>query len=143
MVNFLSNNPIYFPIVFIAMWVGLMWAFSLIGGWGSLAKHYKTDESFSGVKTHMQTVRVGPINYGSCITIGLNSSQIYMAILFPFRIAHKPLLIPFCEIEAKEQQGFMSNYVSLKIQSARIRISKRHADKMVSISNETWQYSRS
>ena len=124
------------------MWAFMCWLLSTIGGWGNLAKYYRSHESFNGVKSYMQSLKMGMVHYGNCITVGLNSSNMFLSVLFPFRIAHRCLIIPYSEIEGCEKNGFIFTYVNLKIKGTKIRLSKSLADKMVKASNGTWQYDR-
>ena len=80
-----------FPVFFAAMWIAVSSLLSRMGGWNSLGEYYRSAGAFSGKKWHMQSLRVGMVNYGSCVTLGADLSRLFMSVMFIFRIGHPNL----------------------------------------------------
>ena len=78
-----------FPIYFFCLWLLVGATFSIIGGWFSLAKVYRTQMEFDGAKWRMQSGRMrGLANYNHVLTIGVSPQGLYLASMFLFRFMH-------------------------------------------------------
>ncbi len=145
MIEFLENNSSLFPVMFIGMWVLISYTLSAMGGWKGFANCYSENDTFVGEKWYMQSIKVGLVNYGSCVTLGANMQSLYMAVLLPFRLGHPPLSIPYSDIEGIEAKGLVFSYVDLKFaqgSTSKVRLSKKQADRLEKSSGETWKYER-
>lgn len=132
-------------ILFAVLWVFLFILFSILSGWRKLANHYKKMNVFDGKKLGIQSAKIGIISYNNCFIFGINTEELYISMLFPFKIGHPDLIIPLYEIIGKEEKGFFYGYVKLtfkSVEGARIRISKKLADKIEQESNNKWKYER-
>ena len=89
---------------FIVMWCVVLVLLSLVGGWSALAGNYRLKESFNG-KWHHCSGYLGWVGYGSCLKLGADQKGFYMGMLWPFRLAHPPLCIPWRDVKA-QQKGF-------------------------------------
>ena len=139
----LKEYPQLFPVFFIGLWTVVCFILSRFGGWSFLAKHYPCDKSFSGEKSHMRTMKMGLVNYSNCVTVGVNSSELYLGIMFLFRIGHNPIKVPLAEIKGKKVEGTIFDYVILSIKKVNIKIPKKLADKIVAASCGSWHYTDS
>ena len=83
---------------------------SLIGGWHSLAKLYRREETTFTIgdggpveKYRWASLKLGPkffpTNYGNCTTVSLSDRGIGLSVMPLFRSLHPPLLIPWSAIE--------------------------------------------
>jgi hypothetical protein len=95
------DNPLL--LVVLALLVPWAYAVSLliaqIGGWRHLAKRFPANDEPSGKRFFMQTGSVGQIGYGSCLTIHCSPNGLRISVLWPFRLAHPPLFIPWDVIQ--------------------------------------------
>ena len=92
--------PIVFIIAFSALWVTVSLLLSHMGGWSRLARCYPDDITAKNELTkasYLQSGSVGLVNYNSCLILGVSKSGLRLSVLFPFRIAHPPLFIPWSE----------------------------------------------
>ena len=96
------TNPVLFFPFFVAFFSAICFALSLISGWRSLAEHYKATQPFSGERWHLRSGSMGLVSYGSCLTLGANTEGIFLSVLFPFRVGHPPLFIPWSEVQSAE-----------------------------------------
>lgn len=141
----LKINPVLFSILFVGVWCLVSVLLSAMGGWSRIAKQYPECSPFSGEKWRMQSIRVGPINYNGCVTIGANWTAIFLSVLFPFRLGHPPLVIPYSEIVGKEVYGMIFKYVELTFRqqhSTTLRLTRKQADRIEMQSNGAWIYER-
>jgi hypothetical protein len=104
---------------FIAVPLGLylFWAvatvISLIGRWFKLARVFRAPyKPVEGQVFRWQSGRVGGSNYSKVLTIRVSPQGLYLACIFPFRLMHPPLLIPWSEIQAGTRRGFFGRTYS-------------------------------
>jgi hypothetical protein len=81
-----------------AMWCFLSWLLSRLSGWSHLARHYPSPASVVGESAHMRTGRLGVVSYHSCLRFRVNDDGLQIAVAFPLRLGHPPLLIPWDQI---------------------------------------------
>jgi hypothetical protein len=128
-------NPIAVIIVVIAVWCGTSYLIAFMTGWLALARRFRAEsESYGDAKT------AGPFfytvymrywsHYSSVIRLTAAGDALSASVLFPFRIGHPPLRIPWNEIRFGQGRRFMSTYVVLTLGSEEqipMRISLRMA----------------
>ncbi len=98
--HFIDNHPAIFaaifPIYFVLLWLLVGAVISLVGGWFSLSRLYRTRVPFNGTKLRMKSGRMRWFaNYNNVLTLGANQPGLYLASMFLFRFMHPPLLIPW------------------------------------------------
>ena len=93
---------VFFPL----MWVSISFLISHLSGWQGLAKQYAIDPPKAAPKPVMrwQSFSMGytaffPANYNRVVNIGVDSTYLYLSTMWAFRIGHKPLRIPFKDME--------------------------------------------
>jgi hypothetical protein len=97
-----------FPIYFLCLWFLVAAIISLVGGWFSLAKVYRTRATFNGAKWRMQSGQMRwLVNYNNVLTLGVNSQGLYLASMFLFRFMHPPLLVSWSEIKVRSKKGWV------------------------------------
>jgi hypothetical protein len=110
----------------------------LLSGWHRLSKRFRAEsEPYGEIRS------AGPffyyvqmryrVNYGSLIRIIAANDALYLSALFPFRIGHPPLCIPWKEVQLRGIRSFRRRYVVLTLgEQERIpmRISERMARKL-------------
>lgn len=125
-------------VIFIAFWCAICCLISLMTGWFSLGRRFKRQSEPYG-----ETKTAGPFfytvymrwwgHYSSIIRLTAASDALYASMLFPFRIGHPPLRIPWSEIQFGRAKFFFRTYIVLKLGSKEkipMRISARMAGKL-------------
>ncbi len=96
----------YFFLFFLALWFGISFLLSVFGGWRQLSQHYRSTGLFKGQRFYFQSAAMRlRVSYNSVLILGINSEGLYLSILFPFRIGHPPLLVPWEDISWTEKPG--------------------------------------
>jgi hypothetical protein len=110
--------PILFPFFFTAMWILVSWTLAQMGGWALLATRYRTDQRFEGGPLLGLSGAFGMARYNGVLRGAANSQGFYLAVMFLFRVAHPPLFIPWADLKASPQKGFLEDYVVLEFAQA-------------------------
>jgi hypothetical protein len=96
----------------IALFLGVAAIISYIGGWSALAKQFRLQSPFNGVRWTMQSGHMrGIAGYNHCLTVGCNPEGLYMAMTPMFRFRHPPLLVPWHEINVSRRKIIFWDYV--------------------------------
>lgn len=112
--NFLLQNPIYFGVVFVVMWLLVLLFFSKITGWSRLAEKYRATTKPESKLMQAVQVQWGSIMMaGNIYSIGCTREGMYLGVLFPFRVGHPPLLIPWRDIKTSKVTGLFKPLVRL------------------------------
>jgi hypothetical protein len=101
------TNPVLFLGLFSTVWCAVCVVMATIGGWRRLAESYRAIDEFDGERWRFRSARMGWVGYNNCLTFGVNATGLYLAVLFPFRLGHPPLLIPWSEIDVSEQKTWV------------------------------------
>src|SRR5690242_14334549 len=87
--------PVFFVVAFLVISVLMSW----IGGWGALARKFRSSSEFRGEKQTGQTIRMRwRAGYNYCVTIGCDATGLYLEMNWLYRFQHPPLFIPWGEI---------------------------------------------
>jgi hypothetical protein len=104
------------PLYLLCLWMLVCTIVSLIGGWFSLAKAYRTRSAFDGPKWRMQSGQMRYLmGYNNVLTIGVSPQGLYLASMFLFRFMHPPLLVPWSEIKVRSKKGWVFEYVTFTL----------------------------
>ena len=126
--NLDPSNPWEFLLTFSLIWVVGCFGLSLFGGWFFAAKHYMATEEFEGETWNLQSASFGYfVSYGGCLTIGGNRHGMRLSVLFPFRLGHSPLFIPWSDItRVAETSRFFGVTLVLRLcPSVKIKVSPK------------------
>lgn len=108
--------PIALLLVFAAMWAAMSLLLSYMGGWASLAEHYRDNGDVRCQTYYMRSGSVGAIDYKSCLIIGVSKPGLRLSVLFPFRIGHPPLFIPWDQFHSVwERQTFLFDFLDMYV----------------------------
>lgn len=95
-----SLGPFRFVAGFLCAWIAVCFAISYCGGWWALSNSYpsaageiKKRWSFQSGMMRMMT------GYGGCLNFGATERSLVLSILLLFRPGHRPLHIPWEDIE--------------------------------------------
>ena len=136
--NFLTSTPYAYALFSFAVWCCVCSLISLLSGWFALSRRFPRQSEPYGV-----TRRVGPWfgtvytrfwgHYSGVMRLVAAEDALYLSVLFPFRIGHPPLRIPWNEIRLSRSKRFWVNYVILTLgleEQIPFRISERMAKKL-------------
>lgn len=91
-------------IVGVGTYVLVLFTLAHFGGWAELANRYKTnhlpDETLKG-----RTILTSMGGYKNCITLGADSTYVYIAIMPLLSPFHPPLAVPFSDIMIDRKRG--------------------------------------
>jgi hypothetical protein len=96
-----------FPIAFVAMWCGICWLLSRLGGWNRLAARFAAQAPPRGKRFSMQSARIGWVNYNGCLTIHASPDGLHVAIWPLWRLGHPPLFVPWEEFHNARPRRFL------------------------------------
>ena len=108
------------PVFFVVMWCLSSFLGGLFTGWYALSKRFTRQSDPYG-----ETKSAGPFfytvymrfwsHYSSAIRMVAAQDGLYLSVLFPLRIGHPPLSIPWKEIQFAITEGVWRRYVVLTL----------------------------
>jgi hypothetical protein len=97
---------ITFPII---LWCFVMAVAGRISGWIALAMKYRATKPFDGPCWHFQHAQLRWLtNYSGVLTVGANSTGIYLSPMLLFRFGHPRLFIPWTDMRIEMKRTFWS-----------------------------------
>ena len=117
MQSWANQHPVLFVLaVLLFTWLAVSLVVSYTGGWYSLARSFRTDSTFTGMKWRGESGWMRGIGqYHNCLVIGASPEGLFLSVFFPFRIAHPPLLIPWSEVTLSKSRIFFVNIVRFRL----------------------------
>ena len=110
MQDWFSKYFLYFyPLFFIGISILAPYWVALIGGWRLLARRFRLQGPFLGQKWRMQSASMRWLaNYNGALTVGADTTGLFMVPFILFRAWHPALFVPWTEITttAKTQLYF-------------------------------------
>ena len=104
---------------FFVFWCFIVWLISAVGGWSSLAAHYRNELPFTGRTWSFRSGMMGGIaRYNGALTVGVNPSGLYLSVLPLFRPGHPPLFIPWSDVTVGNEQRFLRSYIAFRFRQA-------------------------
>jgi hypothetical protein len=133
--DFFSVWIYVYPIFFGTLWCVVCYLISVLSGWHALVRRFCAHtEAYGDAKS------AGPFfygvqmrfssNYSSVIRLTAASDALFISILFPFRVGHPPLSIPWNEITFSKTIVLWRRYLVLTLgreEQIPMRISERMA----------------
>lgn len=138
-----TTNSIILGILFlVAAWAMMFALISRAGGWASLADQYRCPDTFTGTTWSFQKGQMRwMVGYNNCLTVGADPRGLYLSILFPFRIAHPPLFIPWRDISFRTKSFLGFKFIELRLGrevTIPLRISYKLAEKLKTGAGASW-----
>ena len=99
--------PFIFPFFFVGLWCIVLRVLSVTSGWTDLAEKFQSQELFRGEYHRFQSGKLNRVGFKGSLDIGVNECGLYLVPILTFRLFHKPLLIPWGEIEAEPFERFL------------------------------------
>ena len=104
-----------FVIAFTALWTGIVWLTSRLGGWADLAEEFPATGRIEGDTFKFCSARLRyVVNYSHCLTITVTPSGLHIIPMIFFRLGHPALLIPRQAIISMER-GMMPFFGATKL----------------------------
>jgi hypothetical protein len=96
-----------FFVAFAGLWCFICLLISTLSGWRLLAGIHRCAAPVEGKRWRFQSAgmhrfRLMPANYGGCLTVIANDEGIGLSVLWPFRLGHPPLFIPWSEMNLSQ-----------------------------------------
>ncbi|MEI7511582.1 MAG: hypothetical protein WCJ84_05475 [Candidatus Peregrinibacteria bacterium] len=90
----------FFPVFFLAMWLGISALLSTMGGWKNLAQRFPapsfvTGERFSFASAAFGNLSLFPVRYNRCLVFTVGETGFFVSPFFFFRFWHSPIFIPW------------------------------------------------
>ena len=101
MANHIASPPYFavaFPFLFVGMWCLVSLVISAAGGWRRLAGRFPARGEACDRRLYLRSGHVGLSHYRGCLTIGTSAAGFRLSVLFPFRLGHPPLFIPWTQV---------------------------------------------
>jgi len=116
----------FFPL-FIGGWLAISCFLSLIGGWHSLARKYRSTASSSGKLYSFASLGLGrgfgPVSYRSCLFVRFDAEGIALSVFPLFRFFHPRLFIPWSAVsDCKQERHWFMNFTAVYVSDSPIRI---------------------
>lgn len=96
---------VFILTAFSALWCLLCYLISFLSGWMKLSNWFFAERPFTGehVRFCSATMR-RHIRYGSILDVGCDEEGLHLALIWPFRISHPRLSIPWSEVAIGEPE---------------------------------------
>jgi len=122
-----SNSESFFVLfiifvcvdLFIAIWLGMLFLISRLGGWSKLYKAYKFPDRVQKpfLTRKFQSMQIGLSNYNGVMTLSYHPEGLGVEVMILFRFQHPKILIPWREIKLKEKSKSLFKWSKLEIGS--------------------------
>ena len=91
-------NPVWFALGFPLFWGLTTYLLGEASGWRNIHAHFGNPPGPLPAGRSFRSGRIGPVKYNGVLRIAHDGSGLHLAVLFPFRIGHPPLFIPWSSI---------------------------------------------
>jgi hypothetical protein len=135
----LPESPLLVAVLamvgFAAFWGGISRLIAAVSGWQLLGQFYRLTMPFNGRQWRFRSGRMRwATNYNGCLTLGANARGLDLAVMWPFRLGHPPLFIPWSEVQTSVLGGLASSDAEWRFRRApgvRLRVSQRLARELL------------
>ncbi|ALG66941.1 hypothetical protein [Beggiatoa leptomitoformis] len=106
-------------IAFVLLWSMILLLIAFLSGWLTLARHYAAPIPLPTTICHWSfqsmALRWFFWGYNNCLTLGVTAEGLLIKVILPLRVGHKPLLIPWSEIQQIEELTVFLKIAIIKI----------------------------
>jgi len=113
--GYVALVAIAFVAFFVIVWCFVLWLAAWMSGWRRLAERFATAFEFTGEVSSFVSARIGIANYSGALIAGANDQGLYLVPIRIFRPFHRPLLIPWTEIEADARESAIMPRADLRL----------------------------
>jgi len=139
----MKNLESFIPIS-IGVWIGISLLVSRVSGWASLAKYYRSSESFQGERVHLQSgAHRWKTSYNNCLTVGMNYYGLYLSVFLILRFGHPNIFIPWADVSAVKKRGLLTPCVEFRFRQTPtipFRVSERLGRRIVEGAGASWTH---
>ncbi len=96
-------------------WVVICVLLSRLSGWWRLSNQFSDADFAADESAWFRSASLSGIQYSSCLNFAVNDRGLRMSVIFPFRIGHPPVVIPWSAMHAIEAEN--------KLFSHRVKVS--------------------
>jgi len=111
-----------FPLIlagFVAFWCFISWLIAAMG-WTYLAARYRTDAPAAAGSRLFSGGLVGGGMYRGTLIVGIQPDGLRLSVLFPFRVGHPPVLVPWSEFtDVREKKAWDGREAEFRIGTPR------------------------
>lgn len=122
-----------FPVVFVAMWSGVLLLLGVVSGWRGLARRHATAHPPPPGAETVTRAALGLVGYGHTLEVGFLPDALDLRVVPMFRPGHAPLRIPWDQVR-HEGEGF-----SLVGRVVKLRLGE--GGPVLRLPEETWRRS--
>jgi len=100
--------PYYWIPIFIFFWVAVSCLISLLGGWFALSKRFPPNDNIGSILSSFSWRSLNLNNiagYSSCVNIKITEIGLFLKTSIIFSVLHKPIFIPWYEIDNLEYKS--------------------------------------
>ena len=129
--------PALVPFIFVGMWVSVSFLLAATGGWRALARRYPAPRGVSGTSFLWCSAQLGWVNYRGCLNLHAGPSGLRVSVSLPFRIGHRPFLVPWTDVGTERVPGFFFSAIRLQFREVpeyELELSERLATKIAAAS---------
>lgn len=118
-----------FVVFFIFLWGNILALLSLIGGWRKLNQDSPAPGTkFPGAVVYsFQSLRLGFVNYKSCVRTSFTDAGIIFSTVWPFTFMHSPFIVRYEKISAIKKGNFFGPYIEFTAADKKIRLTGKSA----------------
>ncbi len=100
----------FFPYLFPAFWCVITYLLAWFGGWLKMSRKWAAPSNLSLEKRYFRSGRLGKTKYNGALVTAATREGLYLSVLLPFRVGHKPLLVPWEELKLEgPDTGFLTH----------------------------------
>ena len=111
-----------FSFLFIGVWCFILFQLSKTSGWARLAEVFECKNKINGNYYNFQSAHINNVQYSGSLKMGISKTGLVLVPIFPFRIFHKRVLVPWEHISAESYQKSLVAGYSLSIANLDIQI---------------------
>lgn len=109
-----------FPLLFVILWLSISTLLAVLGGWISLAKHFRAEQPVRGERFRFVSGSMGsrvlPVSFGNCLSVVVGDAGFGLSMFFLFRLFSPPLLIPWGAVKSVESKRVLwSRYTVIRL----------------------------
>ena len=136
------ENPVFVVLYVVALWTGVGFVISLIGGWFDLGRIYRARQPFHGQCWHFQDAQFRLIaGYHNVVSVGANAEGLFLSVFFLFRSGHPPLFIPWQDISVRPGRYFwfrVYRFEFRQVPSVRLRLKEKLGTRIQVAAGPAW-----
>ena len=117
MEQFVYIIPIMIVLFFTGLWILILKLLSVLSGWTTLAERFYFQGTFDGRYFRFQSAWMNKVLFRSSLEMGMNVMGLYLIPMILFRLFHKPIFIPWTELEAEPIKRFLIQVYRLRFRS--------------------------